>query len=348
MQCQKYRNMKLKVKKGIYVASLSCIIIGVFLCLMHIFFWGTARHNTYIYVPTGASYHQVLDSIGQNHIFRKDFLFKQEAKIFHYKNRLKAGRYEVKQGMRADQLLRNLIRGKQKPLNLTFNNIRTLEQFSARIGQQIEADSSQLIQLFNDEAFLKTYTLTPETVKSIFIPNTYEFFWNTSAENFFKRMYVEYEKFWHTGRLSELQKTGLTQLQAIIIASIVAEETRKNDEKPLIASVYMNRMKKNMRLQADPTVKYAVGDFSLKRITGIHLKTVSPYNTYLRNGLPPGPICMPDISSIDAVLANKQTPYLYFCAKEDFSGYHRFAVTFAEHQKNARKYQQALNKRNIK
>jgi UPF0755 protein len=182
---------------------------------------------------------------------------------------------------------------------------------------------------------------------TLFIPNTYEFYWNTSADKFIERMYVEYKHFWSKSRLNKAQKIKLTPEQVIILASIVEEETIKDDEKPTVAGVYLNRLHKNIRLQADPTVRFAVGDFEIKRILNKHLKIDSPYNTYKYAGLPPGPICIPTISSIDAVLNYKKHDYLYFCAKDDFSGYHAFAKTLKQHNINATKYRKALNKNRI-
>jgi UPF0755 protein len=201
--------------------------------------------------------------------------------------------------------------------------------------------------LLNNKDFLSDYGFSPFTVFSMFIPNTYEFYWNTSAEQFFKRMNKEYEKFWNKNRETKAKEIGLTKFKVVILASIVEQETQRVDESPIVAGVYMNRLKKGMRLQADPTVIYAVGDFSIKRLFKRHLDYDSPYNTYLYKGLPPGPISLPSISSVDGVLNYEKHNYIFFCAKEDFSGYHNFASTFSQHSIYARNYQRALNNRRI-
>jgi UPF0755 protein len=237
--------------------------------------------------------------------------------------------------------------GRQEAVNLVFNNIRTNEQLAGKLGKQIEADSSSLIMFFNNPQLLADFNTSPEELRLLFIPNTYKIWWNTSPEKLMQRMKDEYEKFWNEEREAKANEAGLSRKEVSIIASIVEEETNKKDERPTVASVYVNRVRKGMLLQADPTVKYAVGDFTIKRVLNKHLTIDSPYNTYKYTGIPPGPICIPSISSIDAVLENKQTDYLYFCAKEDFSGYHNFAKNLEDHLANARIYQKALNKRKI-
>jgi UPF0755 protein len=212
---------------------------------------------------------------------------------------------------------------------------------------QLEADSNKLLQLLSDSAFCATYGQDTNTIMCAIIPDTYEFYWNTGAEKAFSKIQDNYNTFWNDNRKQLAAAKKLSLQQIAIIASIVEEETNMNDEKGNVASVYINRYNKGMRLQADPTVKFAVGDFALRRITGIHLQTVSPYNTYMNSGLPPGPICTPSKKTLDAVLNSPSTDYIYFCAKEDFSGYHRFASNYEDHMKNARLYQQALDARGI-
>ncbi len=194
---------------------------------------------------------------------------------------------------------------------------------------------------------LATIKLSPESASSIYIPNTYEFYWNTLAEGFVKRMHEEYLRFWNADRKSKAVELDMTVPEVITLASIVEKESNKNDEKPIIAGVYINRLEKGWRLQADPTLIYALNDYSIKRVLNVHLDYDSPYNTYKYGGLPPGPICIPSISSVDAVLNNKNEGYLYFCAKDDLSGYHAFAKTNRQHNRNAKKYQAALNKMRI-
>ncbi|MDP2160812.1 MAG: endolytic transglycosylase MltG, partial [Flavobacterium sp.] len=210
-------------------------------------------------------------------------------------------------------------------------------------------DSASLSSLLNDEEFTAKYGFTPITVKSVFIPNTYQYYWNTSAEDFFERQYREYTKFWNEERLEKAKNIGLTPIQVSILASIVDQETNMVDEMPTVAGVYMNRLKRGQKLEADPTVIFAFGDFTVRRVRGnAMLNNPSLYNTYRHTGLPPGPICIPGPKEIDAVLNYEKHDYIYFCAKDDFSGYHAFAVTYSQHLQNARRFQKALNERNIR
>jgi UPF0755 protein len=246
------------------------------------------------------------------------------------------------------ELIRKLRNAQQDPVKLQFNSLRTKEQLAGRIAEQIMVDSASLITLMNDPEFLKQYEVTPETVISLFIPNTYEVFWNIKAENLFKRMKREYDHFWTSERKAKAAAIPMTQEEVIILASIIQEETNKKSEYPTIAGLYINRLRKKMPLQACPTVKYAVGDFTLRRILHKHLKVDSPYNTYKYPGLPPGPIRTPSTICIDAVLNYEKHDYLYMAADASLNGGHAFAKTGAEHLRNARKIQQVLNERGIK
>jgi UPF0755 protein len=246
------------------------------------------------------------------------------------------------------ELVRKLRNGQQDPVKLQFNSLRTKEQLAGRIAEQIMADSMSLITLMNDPEFLKQYEVTPATVISLFIPNTYEVFWNIKAENLFKRMKKEYDHFWTSERKAKAAAIPMTQEEVIILASIIQEETNKKSEYPIIAGLYINRLRKKMPLQACPTVKYAVGDFTLQRILHKHLKVDSPYNTYKYPGLPPGPIRTPSTICIDAVLNYEKHDYLYMAADASLNGGHAFAKTGAEHMRNARKIQQVLNEKGIK
>jgi UPF0755 protein len=221
------------------------------------------------------------------------------------------------------------------------------EELAGRVSLQIEADSMSLIKCWNDREYLKSLNTSPEKILMIFLPNTYEFWWTTDAYEFTTRMYREFQKFWDEERKQKARSARLNIEEVITLASIVEKETQKNDEKPVIAGVYLNRLQKDWPLQADPTVVYAWGDFGMKRVLTIHTKINSPYNTYINRGLPPGPICMPSIASIDAVLNYQKHDYMFFCAKADNSGYHSFSRTLAEHNRYARAYQQALNERKI-
>ncbi len=246
------------------------------------------------------------------------------------------------------QLVNRLRSGEQAPVSLIFNSIRTKQQLAGRIGKQLEADSVALLKLLNDKAFVKKLGFTADNILCLFIPNTYEFFWNTGPEQFISRMAKEYKRFWNEDRTGKLEKIGLKQSEASILASIVEMESTKNDEKPIIAGVYINRLKKGIKLEADPTLIFALGDFTIQRVLNKDLQFDSPYNTYKYAGLPPGPISLPSIVSIDAVLSPVHHNYLFFCAKADLSGYHNFSATLQQHIRYAREYQAALNKMNIK
>jgi UPF0755 protein len=243
----------------------------------------------------------------------------------------------------------NLLRsGRQSPVRLTFNNIKYKEHLAGRIGMQLEADSAELLKLLNSREALSKYDVTPDQALAFILPNTYEFLWNTSASEFLDRMYKEFNRFWTEERRKKAADLSLRPVEVGILASIVESETNKWDEMSRVAGVYINRLRKGMLLQADPTARYAANDPSIRRVLNRHLAIDSPFNTYIYAGLPPGPICMPSIRTIDKVLDYEQHDYIFFCAKEDFSGYHVFAKTNAQHEQNARRYRQALNARNIR
>jgi UPF0755 protein len=303
--------------------------------------------SDFIYIPTGANYLDVTNILYAKGVIINRTSFEWLAEQKGYPNNIKAGKYKLKANMSNNQLINKLQSGRQEPVNLVFNKIRTKERFAGIIARQIEADSVTLLKLLYNNVYLKQFNVNSETAMSLFVPNTYQFYWNTSSEQFFERMFTEYQRFWKGKRSEVLVETGLTQAEVVVMASIVEEETNKDDEKATIAGVYINRLRIGMRLQADPTVRYAIGDFGVKRILKKHLEVDSPYNTYKYAGLPPGPICLPNISSIDAVLNYEHHNYLYFCAKSDFSGYHAFAATLNEHNKNAEAYRKALNRNRI-
>jgi UPF0755 protein len=307
----------------------------------------TEEGVSFLYIHTGSSFEQVLSSLTENKFLCDPKSFEWMAVKMNYTNSVKPGKYKVSDGMTNRELLTMLRSGNQVPVNVVINNIRFKDGLASAVSRQIEADSIEILKVLNNESFLSVYNFDKQTVMAMFIPNTYELYWNTSAEDFVKRMYKEYLKFWNDKRLKKAAAIDLTTVQISTIASIVEEESQKKSERPTIAGVYINRLKKGMFLQADPTVKFAVGNFSIKRILDKHLEYDSPYNTYKYGGIPPGPICVPSISSIDAVLNYEKHDYIYFCAKEDFSGYHNFARTITQHNNNAAKYRKALNKSRI-
>ncbi|RHJ95165.1 endolytic transglycosylase MltG [Parabacteroides bouchesdurhonensis] len=304
--------------------------------------------TVYVYIDRQKDFEdlctQLKDSAACLHIKN----FKQLAKILKYPSNMKTGRYAVTPGMNNLSLLRNLRRGQQATTRITFNNIRLKTDLAERISEQLMFDKDELSQLLNDSSYCASLGFTTGTIMALFIPNTYEVYWNISAENFMQRMLREYKAFWTEQRLEKAAKTGLSPIEIAILASIVEEETAATDEYPIVAGLYMNRLHKGIPLQADPTIKFALGNFALQRILFEHLEVESPYNTYKYAGLPPGLLRIPTIKGLDAVLNYTPHKYLYMCAKEDFSGRHNFAVTLAEHNRNANRYRAELNKRKIR
>lgn len=306
------------------------------------------KKSTFLYIPTSSDFAKVLQLLQNDSLLLDESSFIWMAEKKGYINKIRAGRYLLIDGMSNNELINLLRSGKQEPIKLTFNNIRTKDQFVSLVSRNLEADSISLDSLLNCNQYLKQFSLDSMNCMALFIPNTYEFYWNTTAEKFISKMYKEYNKFWNADRKSKAEKIGLSQAEVTILASIVYEETKKKDEMSRIAGVYMNRLNKGMALEADPTIKFALRDFTITRILKSQTQCISPYNTYLNTGLPPGPICLPEGYVIDKVLDYEIHDYLFFCAKADFSGYHAFAVTNAQHEQNAREYHQALNQRNIK
>ena len=300
-----------------------------------------------VFIPTGSEFREVLLVLQKDDILIDTGSFSWVAEKKNYPGHIKPGRYIISSGMHNNRLVSILRSGLQEPVQLVFNNIRTKEKLAGIVASQIEADSLGILSLFENRDLLEKHQLSNETILGIFIPNTYEIYWNTSAERFLERMMREYRIFWNENRLAGARKIGLDPMEVITLAAIVDEEGMFREEEERIAGVYINRLNKRIRLHADPTVKFAAGDMNMTRVLTKHIDIDSPYNTYRNGGLPPGPIVIPSISAIDAVLNYERHNYLYFCAKEDFSGYHNFATTLAQHNKNARSYQNALNRRKI-
>lgn len=305
-------------------------------------------NHKFLYIPGGANLKTVEDSLLKIGIRMDIGIFEKVANWKKYTNNIKAGRYELKPNMSVWFLVSKLKSGEQSPVKLTFNNIRFTEKFAGIVGNKLEIDSLEIMNALNDEAILTTYGFSKETRNLLFLPNTYEFYWNISLEEFFEKMQNEYRKFWNKKRMDKAAALGLSETEVGILASIVQEETNKKDEMSRIAGVYLNRLRKGMLLQADPTARYAYGDFGVKRILNNYLSVDSPYNTYKYKGLPPGPICMPEPTTIDMVLDTEIHSYIYFCAKADGSGYHAFAKTNEEHINNARAYHRYLNSKGIR
>jgi UPF0755 protein len=346
----------LSLKKIISIVSIVVVtglIIYGYLLYRDIFAGNTKfpEKEVYVYIPTNATFDDV-KTIMTTYVDNMERFEKVAEKKSYVTRTDKAGRFLLKKGMNSNDII-NALR-QNVPVQLTFNNQERLEDFAGRVASQLEPDSLSLMESFKDENFLKENGLDQTSVLCLFIPNSYEFFWNISANKFRDRMAKEYRKFWNAERLAKAEKLGLTPNQVYILASIVHKETVKIDERPRVAGVYLNRLGRGIKLEADPTVIYSVkkkaDDFSIviKRVLNKDLATDSPYNTYMYEGLPPGPIAMPDISAIDAVLNPERHNYIYFCASVTNFGYHEFAVTAEQHAVNARKYAAWINAQGIK
>lgn len=341
--------MRINKKIVLGAAGALCLIVFIVLgcSVLSYRFAAATNEKTVLYIPSDAQYQGVIDSLERSGVMKNMSKFKRYAGRKDLEHKFRAGRYEIRKGATYANLIGKLIAGTQSPVKLTFNNIRTIDRLAAAVARTLEADSVTFLRAFTNDSIVASYGFTRGTFIAMFIPNTYEFYWNTSPEKFVQRMKKEYDRFWNQERMKKLEQAGLSQSEAIVLASIVYEETKMNDEMPRVAGVYVNRLVRKMPLQADPTVKFAIGDFSLRRVLRKHLDYDSPYNTYMYAGLPPGAICMPSIKAVDAVLNYEKHNYYYFCARPDFSGYHSFSVTLAEHSRNAQAYSRALNKMRI-
>ncbi len=332
----------------IIIFSVAFLVVGFRAYqLFRYVFEENVKNDIVLIIPEQTTFNQILEDLQAQDALVNYKGFTWVAKKKKYTQSIKVGRYLLQKGQNNNDVVNMLRIGKQKPVKVTFNNIRFKEDLAGAVSKYILADSAEILTIFSDSAFIAESGFTPETFKSIFIPNTYEVYWNTSVKNFAKRMKIEYDTFWNTARKQKAEELGLTPSEVITLASIVQEETIKAEEKPVVAGLYINRIKKGIALQADPTIKFAIGDFTIQRVLNKHLEMDSPYNTYKYAGLPPGPINFPEVSSIDAVLNYDKNNNLYMCAKEDFSGYHNFARTISQHNRNAEKYRNALNELKI-
>jgi UPF0755 protein len=334
------------MKKRIIYIFLAIVFI-ILICLWLVFGSATRfnEKSKYIFVrDTGNIKEQVMKQLDTGGIIRSVGVFSFAASQADVWNKLKPGRFEIKKGESIFNIVRTLRNNTQSPVKFTINKVRTKEDLARMIGKNFSTDSTAAIRFLENNDSLLQLGVDSNTVFSLIIPDTYLIKWNTALKNILSRMKTESENFWNKNdRTNKASAQGLTPLQVCILASIVEEETNKNDEKGNVASVYMNRLNKGMPLQADPTIKYALRDFSIKRIYNAYLNISSPYNTYRNKGLPPGPICTPSAKTIDAVLDAPKTDYLYFVAKSDFSGYHHFSNNYAEHEQYAKEYQKALD-----
>ncbi len=335
--------------RGIILKSIIIAICVVAIGIYYMFFTGMSRsgEETYLYIDSDDnvdSVYQKLSPISTKHSL---WAFKQLARYKSYGDHIKTGRYQIG-SHGALQTFRYVRNGIQAPVNVTINSVRTTERLAKDISKKLMMSRDELYKALNDSATCAEYGYTPKTIIAMFIPNTYDFYWNISVKTLLERMKRENEKFWTFERLEKAKNADLSPIEVVTLASIVDEETANVDEMPMIAGMYINRLRIDMPLQADPTVKFANGDFEARRIYNSMLRVDNPYNTYKYKGLPPGPIRLPSLQAVDAVLNFVHHDYLYMCAKEDFSGTHNFAKTYSEHQQNAAKYAKALNERGIK
>lgn len=341
----------MKKKKILLFISGPVILVLVIIILICKNLFGVSikaeGNNRVIYIPTGSSYEQVLDTLESKLFIKNRKVLEWVANKKNYPALIKPGRYVIDQDLSYNGLINLLRSGRQTPVKITFINVRTLNQLAGKIGIQIEADSSQIINFLSKDSNFSSEGFTKENIIAIFIPNTYEFYWNTDPKKLYTRMLKEFRLFWNDQRLTKANEKGLDPKEVAILASIIDDEVVKPDEKSVIAGVYLNRLKRGIPLQACPTIKFALNDFTITRVLYKHLQTDSPYNTYRHNGFPPGPIGCPSIEGIDAVLNAEEHDYLYFAAKADFSGYHNFSRTLSEHNHYASLYQKELNKRKI-
>ena len=339
-----------KKTRNLLIAAIACLLFGI-AGIAHIYYYFFAKpfqiaDTTYIYIDRDDDVDSVYTKIKQAGHPKQMHGFESLVRYQGYN--VKTGRYAIKPTDNMRYLHRRLSMGYQTPVKLTIGSVRTLDRMARNVSRQLMIDSTEVAKLINDTAYIQKMGYTKETLPALFIPNTYEVYWDMSAEDFMARMQKEHKAYWNEKRMKQAEAIGLTPVEVATLASIVEEETANQAEKPMVAGLYINRLKMGMPLQADPTVKFSLQEFGLKRILFKHLEVDSPYNTYKYAGLPPGPIRVPSYQGLESVLNYTKHNYIYMCAKEDFSGTHNFAVTSAQHAANARKYQQALNRRGIR
>lgn len=340
----------MKKKRIIFVFLAGILVVA---CIVAALFFRTffsenvQNREVTVVVPPGADFEQVMDTLRKHEVLKSEATFRKTAEALKYKT-IRIGKYDIS-GCRTNlDLVRLLRRGQHYPVKFTFNNTRTVDQLVEKVGNKFFFEPQELSALLHDKGYMSKFGLSDTTAVCLFIPNTYEIYYDITAEEFLDRMNGYYQEFWNEKRKVTASEIGLTPVQVATLASIVEEENMRPSEKAIIAGLYINRLNKGMLLQSDPTVKFAIGDFARKRILNADLQIDSPYNTYKYAGLPPGPIRIPEASTMDSVLHYRHHNYLYMCAKEDFSGYHNFTASAAVHAQNAARYRAALNARNIK
>lgn len=339
-----------KITYGLLIVGVLCVVFASFtysyVFSKNVFFKDGEKEYLFA-IPTGSSVSEIAKKLVDETQIQDTTGFVMLSNIVRLQNHIYPGLYKLESGMSNKDLVLLFRSGKRQYVNLTIKFERYASDVAKMVAPKLEANYDEMLALLDNQEFLDSLGLTKETAICLFLPDTYELNWNTSARKFLLRMDKEYNKFWNSDRLEKVENLGLTPTEVMTIASIINQESNKNDEKPRIAGVYINRLNLNMPLQADPTVKYAVGDFTIKRVRKGHLLTNSPYNTYRNTGLPPGPICTPDKTDIDAVLNCEKHSYIFFCARPDYSGYHRFAKDYNQHLQFAHEYSKWLDSENI-
>ena len=339
---------KLIIRSTVFLSVVALVMASY---LYKQIFSPLSHQDNIILIPTNSSFEQVKDTLQNYGLVKNEFVFD----IFCDKKnyiKMRPGRYLIPAEMDANTMVNMLRLGEQKPLNIIFNNASTLQDLAGKLATQIEADSLSLLKAFTDELFYSTYDFDEASMRKLFIPNTYEVYWTITPVEFLERMQKEYKRFWSEDRLIKATKLGLNAHEVSVLASIVQKESAKADEQPVVAGLYLNRLNQGMKLQSDPTVIYSIKerdgfDAVIKRVLKKDLKIDSPYNTYYYKGLPPNPICIPEMSALVAVLNSKKHDYIYMCAKEDFSGYHNFTKSWSEHKRNAKRFQNALSAKGV-
>ena len=339
------------IKKILYIFALFLILAGAAVGVVAYSFLSRSfdiSEDTYLYIYPNDDIEKVSANLVELAHPKTPLDFKTLTKIAKKENSIKTGRHKISSDMNMLTLIRNICSHRQEPLNIVVPSTRTVNELIGRISKNLLVDSLTLVQLLEDSVYCASLGYTKESIPALFVPNTYQVYWDTNAEHLLERMKKEHDNFWNADRMAKAKALGLTPDEVVTLASIVDSETSNDKEKPRVAGLYLNRLASGMPLQSDPTVIFAMGDFSIRRVLHDHLQVESPYNTYLNTGLPPGPIRIASIAAIDAVLNHESHDYLYMCAKEDFSGTHNFAVTYKEHLNNAKRYAKELNRRGIR
>ncbi len=340
--------IKIRSRYYLYTAGIGVLVSIALLCYLFFSTFAAKDGTHHLYIDADDNTDSIvakLDTIANTHSIAG---FTILARYYQYDKSIKTGHYVLEPGESTFRIFRLLQLGRQTPVRITIPSVRTVERLAASIDRQLMLDSASIATILTDNEQCRQLGYDTTTIAAFIIPNTYEVYWNIGLEAFMKRMSREHDAFWNGKRSNRAKEMGMTPIEVVTLASIVDEETANNGEKPTIAGLYLNRLRIGMPLQADPTVKFAMRKFKLRRIYKDMLKTQSPYNTYLNKGLPPGPIRIPSVAGIDAVLNHAKHNYLYMCAKEDFSGTHNFSASYQEHLRNARRYAHALNQRGIK